>query len=97
MSRAPRSSARGDVFDSPQIEANGFMAEVEYPGVGRTSMIDTPVRLSGRPGGVGDRAPDAGRAHRTGAEKPGLFSGEDWGARGGWGGVAWEKSESIIE
>ena len=40
-----------DVFDSPQIEANGFMAEVDYPGVGRTRMIDTPVKLSGRPGG----------------------------------------------
>ena len=49
-----------DVFDSPQIEANGFMAEVDYPGVGRAQMIDAPVRLSGRPGEVGARAPGLG-------------------------------------
>ena len=49
-----------DVFNSPQIEANGFMAEVDYPGVGRAQMIDAPVRLSGRPGEVGARAPGLG-------------------------------------
>ena len=52
--------AASDVFDSPQVEANGFMTEVDYPGVGKTRMIDTPVRLSGRPGAVGDRAPMLG-------------------------------------
>ena len=49
-----------DVFDSPQIEANGFIAEVDYPGVGKTRMINAPVRLSGRPGQVGTRAPGLG-------------------------------------
>ena len=49
-----------DVFDSLQVEANGFMAEVDYPGVGRAQMIDAPVRLSGRPGEVGARAPGLG-------------------------------------
>ena len=49
-----------DVFDSPQIEANGFMAVLDYPGVGRARMIDTPVRLSGNPGEVGARAPGLG-------------------------------------
>ena len=49
-----------DVFDSPQVEANGFMAEVDYPGVGRTRMINAPVRLNGTPGEVGTRAPGLG-------------------------------------
>lgn len=49
-----------EVFDSPQVEANEFMAEVDYPGVGRARMIDAPVRLSGRPGEVGTRAPGLG-------------------------------------
>ena len=49
-----------DVFSSPQIEANEFIAEVDYPGVGRTRMTNTPVRLSGKPGQVGARAPGLG-------------------------------------
>ena len=49
-----------DVFNSPQIEANEFIAEVDYPGVGRTRMTNTPVRLSGKPGQVGARAPGLG-------------------------------------
>ena len=49
-----------DVFDSPQIEENGFIAKVDYPGVGRARMIDTPIRLSARPGAVGVRAPGLG-------------------------------------
>ena len=49
-----------DVFDSPQIQANEFLAEVDYPGVGRTRMINAPVRLSGRPGEIGARAPGLG-------------------------------------
>ena len=49
-----------DVFDSRQIVENGFMAEVDYPGVGRTLMPGVPVRLSGKPGEVGHRAPGLG-------------------------------------
>lgn len=49
-----------DVFHSPQVEANGFMAEVDYPGVGRTRMIDAPIRLHEKQGEVGARAPGLG-------------------------------------
>lgn len=49
-----------EVFDSPQINANGFMAKVDYPGVGETQMIGVPIALSGNPGGVGARAPGLG-------------------------------------
>ena len=49
-----------DVFDSPQIETNGFMAEVDYPGVGRAQMIDAPIRLHDKQGKVGARAPGLG-------------------------------------
>ncbi len=48
---------RSEVFNSPQVKANGFMAEAEYPGVGRAVMIDAPVRLGRMPGRVGERAP----------------------------------------
>ena len=50
----------GEVFNSPQVEANGFMAEVDYPEVGRVRMTGAPIKLHERPGEVGRRAPGLG-------------------------------------
>ena len=49
--------SRSEVFDSPQISANEFMARMEYPDVGSTEMVSVPVRLKERPGQITRRAP----------------------------------------
>ncbi|MEE9247772.1 MAG: CoA transferase [Dehalococcoidia bacterium] len=56
--------SRDQVFDSPQVQANRFMAKMEYPEVGATETVSIPLRLSGQPGGVKRRAPLLGEHTR---------------------------------
>ncbi|MFQ5872820.1 MAG: CaiB/BaiF CoA transferase family protein [Dehalococcoidia bacterium] len=49
--------SRQEVFDSAQVEANQMMVCLEYPEIGKTEMVNVPVRLSDRPGRVQRRAP----------------------------------------
>ena len=51
-------------------------------------MIDTPVKLSGRPGGVGDRAPMLGEHTEQVLKNMGYSKKRIGETRGGWGGVA---------
>lgn len=41
--------SRNEVFDSPQVKENNLMVETAYPGVGKVTMVNTPIRLSKKP------------------------------------------------
>ena len=48
-------------LDDPHIQAMQFMKDVDYPGLPKPAPVaDTPVRLSGTPGGIRHRAPRLG-------------------------------------
>ena len=84
-----------DVFDSPQIKDNGFMAEVDYPGVGRAQMIDAPIRLHDKQGEAGGRAPGLGEHTEQVLMRVGVFGGADSGIGAGWGGGEGVSTETI--
>ena len=52
---------RNEVFDHPQVQANGMFATQEHPQAGRVDMVDVPVRLSDTPGGLRRPAPLLGQ------------------------------------
>jgi len=39
------------------VQANGFITVIQHPVVGRTQIIDVPVRLSATPGSIRRYAP----------------------------------------
>lgn len=47
-----------DIFEDPHYAARGMLAEVEQPGTGRrVTIANTPIHMTGTPGGVRQRAP----------------------------------------
>ncbi len=49
------------VLDDPQVKARELLRYVDYPGTAKSvPLADTPVRLSGTPGGIARRAPMLG-------------------------------------
>lgn len=47
-----------DIFDDPHIKARGMLTEVGYPGLDKAfAIVDTPIKMSGTPGGIRHRAP----------------------------------------
>ena len=52
---------RDEVFDHPQIAANGMLAVQEHSRAGRVDMVNIPVRLSDTPGGLRSPAPILGQ------------------------------------
>jgi crotonobetainyl-CoA:carnitine CoA-transferase CaiB-like acyl-CoA transferase len=48
-----------DLVDDPQVEANGYLAEVDVGNGGSIPMVPSPVRFDGRPGRP-ERAPEHG-------------------------------------
>jgi crotonobetainyl-CoA:carnitine CoA-transferase CaiB-like acyl-CoA transferase len=49
------------VLDDPQVKARELLRYVDYPGAAKpVPLADTPVRLSGTPGGIARRAPVLG-------------------------------------
>ncbi|HET6842881.1 MAG TPA: CoA transferase [Candidatus Angelobacter sp.] len=49
------------VLDDPQVKARELLRYVDYPGAAKSvPLADTPVRLSGTPGGITRRAPVLG-------------------------------------
>jgi crotonobetainyl-CoA:carnitine CoA-transferase CaiB-like acyl-CoA transferase len=49
------------VLDDPQVKARELLRYVDYPGAAKSvPLADTPVRLSGTPGGIARRAPVLG-------------------------------------
>lgn len=53
--------ARHEVFDQPQVIANGMMTEVEHPALGTAQMTAVPLTLSGTPGAVRRPSPLQGQ------------------------------------
>ncbi len=50
-----------DIFGDPHFAVRGMLAQVPHPGTGReVTIADTPVKMTGTPGGVRDRAPLTG-------------------------------------
>ena len=49
--------ARDDVYDSPQVTANGVMTELAHPTAGPTKMMNIPLRLSANPANVRRHSP----------------------------------------
>jgi len=50
-----------EALDHEHVRAMGFVQPVEYPGLPRAAPVaDTPIRLSGTPGGIRRRAPTLG-------------------------------------
>ncbi|MGY8960194.1 MAG: CoA transferase, partial [Alphaproteobacteria bacterium] len=48
-------------LECDHIEASGYLTSVEFPGAGQpVPLADTPIQLSGTPGGVKKRAPKLG-------------------------------------
>lgn len=57
MPAAPLHSTQ-DVLDDPHIEAMGYLRRVPFPGASRAvPIVDTPFRMSARPGSIRRRAP----------------------------------------
>jgi crotonobetainyl-CoA:carnitine CoA-transferase CaiB-like acyl-CoA transferase len=47
-----------DIFDDPHPKARGMLTEVGYPGLDKAfAIVDTPIKMSGTPGGIRHRAP----------------------------------------
>ena len=44
----------------PQVWANDYLVEVDYPGVGKVPTVGVPVKLSKTPGRVQRKAPELG-------------------------------------
>lgn len=44
----------------PQVWANEYLVEVEYPEIGKVPTVGVPVKLSETPGAVQRRAPELG-------------------------------------
>ena len=57
--RVPASEVRTlrQLFDDPQVVANGLVQEVEQPGVGRVRLLGSPFKVDGRPTSGGRPAP----------------------------------------
>ncbi len=53
--------ARHEVFDQPQVIANGMSATVDHPAVGRAEMTAVPLSLSATPGGIRRPSPMQGQ------------------------------------
>ncbi|MBI3954099.1 MAG: CoA transferase [Chloroflexi bacterium] len=49
--------AREQVFDSPQVKANGMALALEHPTAGRHETVSAPLRLDAAPGPAPRRAP----------------------------------------
>ncbi len=47
-----------DIFDDPHIKARNMLTEVGYPGLDKAfAIVDTPIKMTGTPGGIRHRAP----------------------------------------
>jgi len=44
-------------LDDPHVKASGILAEIDFPGIGRTPVAATPVKLHATPGEVRSRPP----------------------------------------
>ena len=57
--RVPASEVRTlrQLFDDPQVAANGLVQEVDQPGVGRVRLLGSPFKVDGRPTSGGRPAP----------------------------------------
>jgi formyl-CoA transferase len=50
-----------DMFDHPQVEAEGLVATVEHPTVGRYRGLSKPIRFGATPGAPPTAAPTLGQ------------------------------------
>jgi crotonobetainyl-CoA:carnitine CoA-transferase CaiB-like acyl-CoA transferase len=50
-----------EILDDPQVQANGYFAEIEHPTLGRFRTVDTPVRYGSSHVGVRGPAPEVGQ------------------------------------
>jgi len=47
-----------DIFNDTHPRARGMLTEVEYPGIDKAfAIVDTPIKMTGTPGGIRHRAP----------------------------------------
>ena len=60
--RVPASEVRtlDQLFDDPQVRANGLVQTVEQPGVGTVRLLGSPFKVDGRATGRGRPAPALG-------------------------------------
>jgi crotonobetainyl-CoA:carnitine CoA-transferase CaiB-like acyl-CoA transferase len=60
--RVPAGEVRGlrQLFDDPQVVANGLVQEVEQPGVGSVRLLGSPFKVNGAPTTGGRPAPGLG-------------------------------------
>jgi crotonobetainyl-CoA:carnitine CoA-transferase CaiB-like acyl-CoA transferase len=52
---------RHEVFDHPQVRANGMLVQQPHPQAGQVEMVGIPIRLSDTPGGLRRPAPLLGQ------------------------------------
>jgi crotonobetainyl-CoA:carnitine CoA-transferase CaiB-like acyl-CoA transferase len=65
-----------EVFEDPQIEANGYVAAVDVPGVGPTRLVGNLVTLGATPGSVKGGPPLLGEGNAEVLARAGLASDE---------------------
>ncbi len=67
---------RKHVLQSEQVKANGYGLTMDYPGVGKTEMVNIPLRIKANPGKVKRRAPLLGEHTREILEEAGFTPNE---------------------
>ncbi len=50
-----------DLPDDPQMRINGYLADLDHPQFGPTTMVGLPVELKETPGSLRDPAPELGQ------------------------------------
>ena len=67
---------RKNVLQSEQVKANNYGLTLDYPGIGKTEMVNIPLRIKSNPGKVRRRAPLVGEHSREILEEAGFSSSE---------------------